>query len=669
MLIIDENMYRLAKMQETLLKVSNANKEENLKKYIETVLQIDTKAYSDILEEIKHINEHNQSLEKELEFLDKIKKAYDQLLELQSGFKNICQLYGNNDLKLSDLSRLNIEYIEDRINIISGYLINKKNIKDNERRLGKLNEELIDQEKQKNLLSKRLKELESELRDNFINAEGRVIVGGQLQYVSVISEYKELGYDFKHLLSDYDTLDKLLSRVNADRIDTEEKLRTAEICYENAPSIDSKQIYDEIDREYLRVKYRLTMLKILELLSKSYNQYDMFKKKREDLIDLIKYRFSCLEKLGVRISIDPFGRTRVSEQFDVVSSLKDNSRDIDRIKKEIVDLNQRLEEMVSQNSIYMATIRDTKNLVSSRTGTSDIDITEVTWDVDEYFEEKVFSDNQVTSVRNIPKQFNMGIVSQKTNHVIRRVYEMVNTGSLKKDSKSTVLSPELVIVQKPVVTSENKESLFGFEQVDDSTSMDEILDEVSIEKKSVEKLNFPVLETDSTSNEVDDTIDEVVEQEEENAMFEKIDDDKVQQEVESYDSDIFMTVDPFLETPLFTDRVDDVEVKVGDSSKVVDEDRDNNIQIEKLKEVTNDVSSDLDDMIKLEDEMPDAFWIVQGENDIVEEDNSNENDGIVLSFDEQIKLLRLGEDDVETNSSKNKSKILKFNNDVDRKVA
>jgi len=92
MLIIDENMYRLAKMLETLLKVSNTNKEENLKKYIETVLQIDSKAHSDILEEIKHINEHNQSLEKELEFLEKIKKAYDQLLELQSSFKNICHI-------------------------------------------------------------------------------------------------------------------------------------------------------------------------------------------------------------------------------------------------------------------------------------------------------------------------------------------------------------------------------------------------------------------------------------------------------------------------------------------------------------------------------------------------------------------------------------------------
>ena len=33
MLVIDENMFRLAKMQETLLKVSNSNRDENLNNY------------------------------------------------------------------------------------------------------------------------------------------------------------------------------------------------------------------------------------------------------------------------------------------------------------------------------------------------------------------------------------------------------------------------------------------------------------------------------------------------------------------------------------------------------------------------------------------------------------------------------------------------------------
>lgn len=182
MLIIDENMYRLAKMQEALLKVSNVNKEENLNKYKEIVLQIDTKAYADILEEIKHINKHNQSLEEELEFLDKIKVAYDQLLELQLSFKNICQINGNDDLKLSDLSRLNIDYIEERINAISGYLINIKNMESNKKKIQELSEELIVEEKKKDALDSRIKNLEETLRYNFINAEGRCIANEQSTY-------------------------------------------------------------------------------------------------------------------------------------------------------------------------------------------------------------------------------------------------------------------------------------------------------------------------------------------------------------------------------------------------------------------------------------------------------------------------------------------------------
>ena len=76
MLVIDDNMFRLAKMQETLLKVSVENRDENLKKYRDIVMEIDTKAFADLLEEVKHINEHNQSLEDELQFLEGIKNAY-----------------------------------------------------------------------------------------------------------------------------------------------------------------------------------------------------------------------------------------------------------------------------------------------------------------------------------------------------------------------------------------------------------------------------------------------------------------------------------------------------------------------------------------------------------------------------------------------------------------
>ena len=149
MLVVDDNMFKLAKMQETLLKVSGSNREENLNNYIKTVLEIDAKAYDDLLKEIKNIDGHNQTLEIELQFLEKIKKIYNQLLELQMSFKRVCELYSDKELELSDLSQLNIEYIDERINTITGYLTNLTNVDKNKERLKNLSDQLVVEEKRK----------------------------------------------------------------------------------------------------------------------------------------------------------------------------------------------------------------------------------------------------------------------------------------------------------------------------------------------------------------------------------------------------------------------------------------------------------------------------------------------------------------------------------------
>ena len=167
-LSFDDNMFRLAKMQETLLKVSVSNREENLKKYQELVTQIDAKAFVDILEKIKHIDEHSHSLEEELQYLEEIKNVYNQLLELQLSFKGVCELYGDNSLELSDLTQLNISYLDDRINAINGYLVNLKNIEENKKKLQELNEQLVNEERKKDLFTNRLKTLEDELIHNFM---------------------------------------------------------------------------------------------------------------------------------------------------------------------------------------------------------------------------------------------------------------------------------------------------------------------------------------------------------------------------------------------------------------------------------------------------------------------------------------------------------------------
>lgn len=593
MLVIDDNMLKLAKMQETLLKVAVDNRQENLKKYRDIVIEIDKQAFSSLLDEIEQINNHNQTLEDELQFMEQIKGYYNQLFELQLGFKRVCELYGDSELALSDLSQIDSEYIDKRINTIKGYLINLKNIDSNKKRLQELNDKLIDEEKNKLLLSRRLLEFESLLRSNFENAEGRIIVDGQLQYISVVSEYKKLGYDFKLLLKDTETLENLLSSVNVEKLDIEEKLKTADICYNTNPNVNSKQILDEISREFFKVRYRLTMLKLLELLSKDYEEYDLFREKREKIIDLIKYRVICLKNLGERISIDPFARTKVEEQLSAMSSLADNSRMISKIKKEISVLSQRVDEMIHQNEDYKFLLNDTKDLIISTVSIGDIiDISGISLDISEpvKVEEKVILDNQIVSIGDIPLGFNMSIVRQKTNSVIKRVNQMVASISDVVEEKEEVITPDLVIVSQPSVIYENTDVSLEEDVNDYVPSIEEELEEAT-----VEQIEVPSQIVSTT-----------------------------------YDSSIFETVDPFVETQLFVDRTDEdlpvleskVEMTEGESEINLDE-------------ISKKDETEL--ILKYEDEeseMPDAFWVTQSEEKEEEEDND-----VVLSFDEQINAL------------------------------
>ena len=116
-----------------------------------------------------------------------------------------------------------------------------------------MNDKLISEEKNKIYFNKKLLENEDLLIHNFENAEGRIIVNGQLQYISVISEYKDLGYDFKLLVNNPEELAKLLSQVNSDNIEIEEKLKTVEICYNTSPDLYGKQILSETTNDFFKI--------------------------------------------------------------------------------------------------------------------------------------------------------------------------------------------------------------------------------------------------------------------------------------------------------------------------------------------------------------------------------------------------------------------------------
>lgn len=584
MLIIDENMFRLAKMQETLLKVSNSNRDENLNNYKNLVKEIDTKAFSDILDEIKHISKHNHSLEEEVQFLETIKNAYDQLLELQSSFKKVCQMYGNSELELSDLSKLNIDYIDNRINTINGYLVNIRNIDINKKKIQELNEQLVVEEKNKIYLDNKLLEMERALRNNFINAEGRFILNGELQFASVVSEYKSLEFDFNELLNDNSLLAVKLSQLENKKMEISESVRVAEICYNNLLNTESKQILNDLNSELLMVDYKLTMLKIIELVSRNCIDYNDFVNKRKQLIDLIKYRVSCMKQLGKVISIDPFGRTKVEEQLEVVLSLSDSSKIINKIRKELGELNLRTEEMLSQNNNYLISLNDTKELIENRIGISDINISSVELPFDELQVEIKAGENQVVSVKDIPNTFNMNIASQKTASVIKRVNRMLDRNSHEEGVAiaTEVVTPELVIVPKAIDEIETEKTSLS----DMDAKLDGELEKVSSEDKT-------------TSNE-DLT-------------------------------GLFETVIPFEEPSLFVDKTDEsvvndlvlpnIDVTSAGLNSVVPE------NIIEFQPTVSDSAV-----------MPEAFWVTQ------EDTEPNLEEETTLSFDDQIKALLSTED-------------------------
>lgn len=612
MLIIDDNLIKLAKMQEKLLKMSSNNREINLEQYKETITKIDKQAFDSLLDELDKINIHNQTLEEELEFLETVKNYYNQLNELQLSFINVLEKYNSNTTILSNLELIDIEYINTRMDTISGYLINKKNLETNKKRLEQLSDNLVEEEKKSKYLEEKLYEYEEKLRENFQNAEGRTIEDGKLQYISVQSEYLNLNYDFKKLLENKQEVEQELSKVEQEQKEMMEKLKTAEICYNSSPNSTSRQILNDIEKEFLKVRYHLTMLKILQYLVNSNTDYDLFIEKRENLLDLIKYRVFCLNKLGIHISIDPFQRTKINEQLENVSGLKDNAKTISKIKKEIVNLNEQIEEITKKIEDYKINLSNVKSKLYSEYSSNE-DLLNVlpqedTFKFDDFLEIKTVLDNQVVKVKDISPNFNIRIVRDKTNSVIKRVNEMITLECQQVPIPKTISTPELVIEKSSVDYQLKEES-----EINDN--------EERLIQDKIENPNLELVKKETSNVQEIELNEETIDKEKELVI----------------DFDLFKTLDPFENISLFQDKIDDITEK----EILLQDELDNDIEttIGNLSiELDENVSKPLPDLnTKLEtvsEEMPDAFWIT-------DEDNKKETQVVEKepSFDEQIQAL------------------------------
>lgn len=641
MLEIDKIKMRTLRFYEALLKHNAPDKEKNLSDYKNTAVQIDKEAFDNIIDVTKCISDHNQSLEEELEFLEGIVNTYNQLLELQTEFKKSCKVYGSTDIELSDLSILNIEYIKNRLSAIKGYLTNIKDIDANKERLQELNGLLIEEEKKKIVLDKRLLDLENILRSNFVNTEGRVIINGKLVPINVSMECKKIGIEFANLLNDANELNATLAEFDKEKREIAEKLRVAEVCHNNSLTSETRFILNEINAEFLAMSYKVTILKIISLISQNSENYDLFIKKRKDIIELINSCVSIMEQLGMKVSVDPFASSKVKEQLELVLDMPNNANIINKIRKDITSVSSHIDSMVMQNDEYLITISDTKDLVINNISMNDVDISSVV-SFDELISKRKVSDNQVVSVKNISDKFNSVSVSKKTVGVIKRVNHLMNG---EKNNKVVDLQeeyvPELEIVPGIVNVTEVSTPVV---KIDDKLSEQSLEEETSLfEAKPVlefdEKLTSKV-EFDDDDLEIEDDLDDEDDLEiERSVKGEQL----VKAEPVVAASDIFATVTPFVEPTLFDDRTDDndVFVKKYDNSLKVSAP-----VVETKTEEVSDIRVGEDEGLIIGDSvetMPEAFWVTQMEEPKKEKEDEDTSE--VISFDEQINMLLADEKD------------------------
>ena len=597
MVDINDNDYKLLKMNESLLSKLSSDDikfKETIDTYKELAIKIDRSNYNDFIDKINNYS-NNQSLQEELEYLDELENGYGQLNEMQCRFRSIYSTYGlDDDFKLSDLGSIDIDEIRERRNLISGYLINNKNIADSKKKLDEYNDKLISLNKEEKENSKRYQYLEEELKRMFLDAEGRII-DSSMKYTSVKMEYSDNEFDLVKLLEDSELLEQTFKQVLSAEMEQKEVLKAVDICYDKMPTKENRETRDVTRIDTVKANYRLALIKIVRLISHYENTYDKIVEKREQLKDLIKKRNEYLNILGKRYAVDPFGRIKIDEQLNYIkTNLRDNAREISRVRKLINEVSNRLDEMTSKNNSFLTELNSSDiSFIKDTTSLSDIS---VGLDDDLIKQIKVYLDNQVANVRDISSEFKIDRVHEKTDGVISRVYQMISNDT--KSDKISTYNPELVV--------ENDDSNL---LVNDNALIFDDSDLFDIESEFDMKSDEPMFEFDNIGG------------------TEYLADDSagsMEIEKEQEDSNLFHDNgdSPFGNIIFFDDKVGDTKEEIFPQL-----DTTSSYQLSEVKK-EEAVVNEIDDM-----RMPEVFWKTE-----TKDDNNSEE---VESLDEQIKKLKL----------------------------
>lgn len=417
-------------------------------------------------------------------------------------------------------------------------------------------------------------------------------------------------------------VDELIVTAENNRKDMDEKLSAAELCYNSAPNAENKAILDSIKTDTIKARYYLTLIKILKLLGVDESNYYAAVDKRKKIIDLINYRRSCLEKMGISFSIDPFSRVKLDSQIELINSFGDNDRELSSIKRKITSLSTQIDSMQSQNVSFLEEINHNKILPieDKKVSLSIEPVGESLNDKVATVEEKEtsFIATQVVKVTDTPIDFMLERAREKTSGVVSRVNELINKSS--SDDVELDVSPELIIESSGNTLDEEARHV----------------DDIFIDDAPTDLFTDQLPSTDLFVDEPPEIVD----------IPKTVDvsgSDSVSEVVNIPESVEFLETTPFDETPLFSDRSDD---GLFDDKIVTPSVEKKTVLMPETK--APDSSTILESQIQSDEngsdmEMPDLFWDMQ---EVEHEEDTQDN---VISFEEGLAKLNLTEDnDVKT---------------------
>lgn len=452
MSVVDEKKMNLLKMTERLLEISyDKTLESTLIGYEKLVCEIDNELYKSITDKIKSNDNYNdQPLEVQLETLVELEIDYANYDEFQKKVKDICKKC-NIDIGLYDIEHIiNIDSIRKRINDIKKYLENVRKIEQNKEDLNDLNQRLIEEEKKSEFIKKRLSELNEELRNNALKAEGRIYNSSNvLEYASIVVEAQSFGFDLKRMFSDSLLLQQELEKALGELNEVEEKFKTVQMCYDNNPNSEYKDIYLTTKDETLYKNYKYIFLEIISLIAKDDISYDEAKWKRNRLKELIETRINLLKQLNIKYLYDPFERVGINDQLGVIDAYGDNNLKVREIINFINFISHDNDNRINQNKELVISFRDKFDLMFDNTQfVNFLQSKSNSEEVDSINVEQTVLDNQVVGTSNLTSNFMLDRALKKTNGVIDRVYEIIsNNGEIHDDniSSSYKVKPQLVI--------------------------------------------------------------------------------------------------------------------------------------------------------------------------------------------------------------------------------